>query len=325
MKLFKNILVVQAADQPATASLRTAVHFAQQTGCAVKVVDIQRDDHTWWQDIFSEHARSLDIDAAEQQDCLNALVDEADFPDDVRVKVLKGRPIDALVREVESGQHDLLLKDANSESESLFFGSLDMRLMRMCRVPIWISNVTSPPKTRRILAAIDPQAKQNGKRMNERVIRAASLLARQEMAELFIISVWHTPSGSFESGGNEMERSSQFATNVKRHAWENVEHAVAASLLKIPTDNVLFEKSIGSNAIVSAVRDVQPDLLVMGSIAHTGIPGLLIGNTAEEVVRQIECSVLMLKPENFDFLLPHQSNILRTRDGQASEIKTKPV
>jgi nucleotide-binding universal stress UspA family protein len=41
------------------------------------------------------------------------------------------------------------------------------------------------------------------------------------------------------------------------------------------------------------------DLLVMGTVCRTGISGFLIGNTAEEVLNQIDCSVLTVKPEGF--------------------------
>jgi nucleotide-binding universal stress UspA family protein len=41
------------------------------------------------------------------------------------------------------------------------------------------------------------------------------------------------------------------------------------------------------------------DLIVMGTIGRTGIPGLFIGNTAETVLRQVHCSVLTVKPQGF--------------------------
>lgn len=41
------------------------------------------------------------------------------------------------------------------------------------------------------------------------------------------------------------------------------------------------------------------DLLVMGTVSRTGIPGFFIGNTAETVLRQVDCSVLAVKPDNF--------------------------
>jgi nucleotide-binding universal stress UspA family protein len=41
------------------------------------------------------------------------------------------------------------------------------------------------------------------------------------------------------------------------------------------------------------------DLIVMGTVARTGLGGLLIGNTAESVLQRVDCSVLAVKPEGF--------------------------
>jgi hypothetical protein len=37
----------------------------------------------------------------------------------------------------------------------------------------------------------------------------------------------------------------------------------------------------------------------MGTVARTGIAGLLIGNTAEAILEQVQCSVLAVKPPGF--------------------------
>ena len=41
------------------------------------------------------------------------------------------------------------------------------------------------------------------------------------------------------------------------------------------------------------------DLIVMGTVVRTSIPGFLIGNTAELILRQVDCAVLTIKPEGF--------------------------
>ena len=40
-------------------------------------------------------------------------------------------------------------------------------------------------------------------------------------------------------------------------------------------------------------------LIVMGTVARTGISGLIIGNTAETILQSVHCSVLAVKPEGF--------------------------
>lgn len=41
------------------------------------------------------------------------------------------------------------------------------------------------------------------------------------------------------------------------------------------------------------------ELIVMGTVCRTGVAGLIIGNTAENILRQVDCSVLTVKPEGF--------------------------
>jgi nucleotide-binding universal stress UspA family protein len=37
----------------------------------------------------------------------------------------------------------------------------------------------------------------------------------------------------------------------------------------------------------------------MGTVARTGVMGLIMGNTAERVLQKLRCSVLALKPAGF--------------------------
>lgn len=41
------------------------------------------------------------------------------------------------------------------------------------------------------------------------------------------------------------------------------------------------------------------ELVVMGTLGRTGITGFVIGNTAEQILNQIDCSVLAIKPAGF--------------------------
>lgn len=51
--------------------------------------------------------------------------------------------------------------------------------------------------------------------------------------------------------------------------------------------------------IPALARQIEADLIVMGTVARTGVAGFIIGNTAEAILNQIECSVLALKPSGF--------------------------
>ncbi|RAR61433.1 nucleotide-binding universal stress UspA family protein [Onishia taeanensis] len=47
------------------------------------------------------------------------------------------------------------------------------------------------------------------------------------------------------------------------------------------------------------VKKLKAVLVVMGTVARIGIPGFIIGNTAEAVLYHLQCSVLALKPPGF--------------------------
>ena len=60
-----------------------------------------------------------------------------------------------------------------------------------------------------------------------------------------------------------------------------------------------FLKGLPEIVVPEVVKEHNIEVVVMGTLARTGIPGLLIGNTAEGVINQVDCSVLAIKPEGF--------------------------
>jgi len=71
------------------------------------------------------------------------------------------------------------------------------------------------------------------------------------------------------------------------------------------------------HAIVRATREGHPfveiiryakghaiDLIVMGTHGRTGIPHLLMGSVAENVVRKSSCPVLTVRPSDHQFVMP---------------------
>ena len=51
--------------------------------------------------------------------------------------------------------------------------------------------------------------------------------------------------------------------------------------------------------IIRQVLRQKHDLVIMGTVCRTGVAGFFIGNTAENVLQQVDCSVLTVKPEDF--------------------------
>lgn len=46
-------------------------------------------------------------------------------------------------------------------------------------------------------------------------------------------------------------------------------------------------------------RHQRINLLIMGTVARTGISGLVMGNTAEQILDDVGCSMIAVKPPGF--------------------------
>lgn len=58
-------------------------------------------------------------------------------------------------------------------------------------------------------------------------------------------------------------------------------------------------KGLARKEVPALARRLQVDCIVMGTVARTGIRGFIMGNTAETILEQIDCSVLAIKPPGF--------------------------
>jgi len=64
-------------------------------------------------------------------------------------------------------------------------------------------------------------------------------------------------------------------------------------------ENVHMIEGEPADAIPGFAQKNDVDLIVMGTVARSGVSGMVMGNTAERILDRMECSVLALKPEDF--------------------------
>lgn len=221
------------------------------------------------------------------------------------VEVLCGKPFLEVIRAVLRHQHDLVMMTAEGKGglRDLLFGSTSSHLMRKCPCPVWVLKPGPHKRFLRILAAVDPDPIDEVRNaVNTQIMELASSLARVEGTELHVVHAWsvfgeealrhwhkHLAAADVDRihGETEAMHERLLRKLLTRHKLTGVRHKIH-----------LVE---GEAALVipkyAAKRGV--DLIVMGTLARRGIEGLLIGNTAEAVLRRVNCSVLTVKPDGF--------------------------
>ena len=54
-----------------------------------------------------------------------------------------------------------------------------------------------------------------------------------------------------------------------------------------------------ARAVLDGCEHLHPELVVMGTISRGGLPGVLLGNTAERLLPRLDVSLLTVKPDDF--------------------------
>ncbi len=100
----------------------------------------------------------------------------------------------------------------------------------------------------------------------------------------------------------QMEENSirELRKDTKQQYTSKLDSMLARIDLKgVVTHRHLLRNDDAPKAIVKLARSNKIDLLVMGTVCRTGLVGFFIGNTAEKVLSEVNCSVLTVKPEGF--------------------------
>lgn len=303
MQRFKNILVYVNTSSGEHRALDRAKQLAIANSASLHIVS-GVEDTSWWTDtIMPGIARRWQEKFVEEtKERLASLAAELADEINVTTKTLIGRPWLETVREVLRGGHDLLIKDADERdsTDSLFSHGMNFHLLRKCPCPVWLVK-RQVERFRRIAAAVDyvpHNAMQN--ELNGKVVDLAAALAIDQQSELHVVQCWslygesvlksHMMEEELREAKSQMEQKYTDATNSLIQQYARGLSEVNLHVLEGQPDVV----------IPKLVERQHEDLLVMGTIARTGVAGLIIGNTAEEILRELKCSVLAVKPDGYE-------------------------
>ncbi|MFC1665969.1 universal stress protein [Pseudomonadota bacterium] len=304
MKRFKNILFFADGAMHPGPALERAVTLADSNNARLTVIDVI-DEHDSSPQIQSRIGSDLnEILREHRRQALEELVKPFNGSDTViYIQVLSGTPFIEVTRSVISSRYDLVIKAARPPDgiTERLFGSSDMHLMRKCPCPVWIDRPAAAFPYRRILAAVNPVGDTCGE-CDRLVMDLASSLALGESAELVVVHAWRVHGESILRSGRGRIPATELDQHIER-TWllhqEGLDKLLADYDLSTRDPRVHLLKGNPASRIQSLTKELKADLVVLGTVGRTGIPGFIIGNTAEEVLQTTTASVLAVKPAGF--------------------------
>jgi universal stress protein E len=302
MKRFKNILVVADGDDGLTRSLLyTGLDLARRNGAVLTVFSVVEDIPE--QRRFRKvGARRHDLVAMMIQSKLAELRDATPVSDvPVHYEVVAGTPHLEIIERVNLLGHDLVLTVPMPPVRRLGLGSASttMHLLRKCPVPVWVHSPLAATADA-VLVAVGPLDPQSAD-LNVKLLELGSSLARTTGSELHIVHAWRLE-------GETLMRSSRLAYTADdidamgAEARDEAAGDLARLVSSVDVDieaRVHLEKGHAADVISAAIEEINPATIVMGTLARSGIPGYIVGNTAERVLVDVDRSVLAVKPDGF--------------------------
>lgn len=310
MKRFKNILYVAGESVAQNAAIERAVELAANNQATLTVIDVVPPAP---EDLDrATRAKAEASWLAQRRSSLDSLLAPHKRRVNCQVVTVAGKRFLEVVRAVLRGGHDLVITEAeNPDWSHRLFGSNDMHLLRKCPCPVWLTKPEEKPNYNCIVAAVDIDAWESSaeqQALNKEILELASSLAVSDFANLHLVHVWDAPAEwVFTAWADNPEKTtSEYVEGMRsrhRRAMAQLQAHLRQHIGKDAYDyiapQVHLPQGLPGVAIPALAKQLKADLVVMGTVGRSGIPGLLMGNTAETILDQLSCSVLVMKPPGF--------------------------
>ena len=305
MKDFRNIAYVSSGENiEQEEGLKQALSLARNNSSDLKILVVNPE----FPRRLSEHKKNYEAFLQEKlENSVNAVksaigLETAEVKTAIEISSDK-TPAIGIIKKVIKDGYDLVIKSAQKNKHS-GFKSIDLQLVRKCPVPVWLCKpIKKHREQMKIAVAIDPSnASETSERLSRQLLDMSRTLADTCDGHLNIISCWDYEDEAYIRDNVFMKVSNEeIADNVQKCKEENFsELQTIIDKSEISGSHKIHQlRGQADNLIPEITEKSDIDVLVMGTVARTGIAGLLIGNTAEDIIRELNCSLLAVKPNGF--------------------------
>jgi nucleotide-binding universal stress UspA family protein len=299
MEPFTSILVDIDSTVAAHPALERAIRLARSSGARLTIADVMT--------VPGYARRYLPADIEEEmvsrrrQQLARIARAITDIP--TEMKLLSGRPATALIQEVLRSRHDLLMRSHARDavaSNPQPFGAVDMELLRKCPCPVFLVRHGSGDPLPQIVGAVNASTEEASERaLNAKIVEITLRIADLEGGVPMLLQAWAPFAERMVRGHSSDEAFAAYVEEVRQRTAGDLSQL--ARTIDGPPSGVqtIHRRGEPETVIPEFVVAQGIDVVVMGTVARAGIAGLLIGNTAERVLRKLPCSVLAVKPDGF--------------------------
>ena len=187
-----------------------------------------------------------------------------------------------------------------------FLHLTDWELLRLAPLPVLLVKRRGLYRRPRVLAAVDPDRRYaKPVQLDREILEAGALLAAALHGRLHAVHAYSPlPLTAYTRGTLSEEILTDMQRRTARAAAEKLERLAGPA--GIPASRRHLIARHPRDAIEQSAAETRSAVVVMGALARSGLRGFLIGNTAERVLDQLPCDLLVVKPRGFRRELPRR-------------------
>lgn len=200
----------------------------------------------------------------------------------------------ALAERLKHTRPKLVIKDVQPRAS---LTDSDWQLMRSCPVALLLSKPTLWPERPQICAAIDPGYSHRAHvALDHIVLEQGSALATQLGGELHVLHAYLPPAFVVTMPADDcrtLEYSHELVI-AQCHARLRSLKTIASGY-GVPASQVHVTIGPVCDAVSSLVSELKASIVVMSAVSRSDLRRDVIGSTAEALLKQIRCDVLVVK------------------------------
>ncbi|MCP4392326.1 MAG: universal stress protein, partial [Gammaproteobacteria bacterium] len=189
--------------------------------------------------------------------------------------------VDAAMHSIGKSGCDLVIKSSfhHSKSRRFYSATSDFKLMRHCACPILFAHQTQEWRSNKVLACVDLESTDSKHaRLNDVIVRDARAISEIVGMDLYIAAAH---KGAIDADN----------LPIKGHG-HRLDVEQLGELYQVDASRICLRQGEAITTLKGICDEVDPSIIIMGTLARTGVRGKLIGNTAEKLLDLVEADVL---------------------------------
>jgi len=216
---------------------------------------------------------------------------------------------DSIVKKAQESSADFVIKDTHYHSvlKRSIFSNTDWNLIRNCAATLWLVKPRPPGRKPCFVAAVDPlHERDKPAELDNLIVGTAKTLAGSLGGELHVFHAYDV-TAAIAIATDAVTMPIALPINDLTDAMRTAHTEAVERLRKahgVPPERTHVHQGGTRQTLLAFAEQIRADAVVMGALSRSGLKGLFIGNTAEDVLDRLHCDLVIVKPEGFQAVLP---------------------